>query len=384
MKIKFAVKIKESATVGINSLAMERIKKGERVFKLNVGEPKIDLTASVRNAIISKIKKEGKVLYPPVAGFIELREEAVKWMNEEYGCDFKRQNCIVTNGGKLGIFLTLQSLLNKGDEVLLPCPFWVSYPDLVRLFGGRVKIIKTNEQNGWKINANDVLKFAGKKTKILISNSANNPTGAVYRRSELKEILSAAKKKNLIVISDEVYSGLVYNGRFSSAGEFKEFKENTIIIQSCSKNFAMTGLRVGFVFAPENVIKILTSLLSQSTSGADSLAQWAALAALEHRQEIIGNIKNEMDKRRKLFVNEFNKTFKVNLKFPESGIYSFIPIKHFGSSEKSSIKFCEQVFKKLGVAMVPGIAFGMEGYVRCSFGEEEEEIKKAIQKLAIL
>ena len=382
MKNIFAVKIKPSPTVVINSLALGKIQKGERLLRLNVGEPKIEIPYTVKQAIIKAVKA-GKTLYPPVAGLPELRTQASEWINKNYHASYEVENTLVTNGGKLGIFLTLQALLKKDEEVIVAAPFWVSYPAQTKLFNGKLRVIQTKPEQGWKISAQDVIKIAGKKARILILNNANNPTGAVYTRKELKKILLAAKKKNLTVISDEVYSSLVYGRKkFVSAGSFRQFQDRVIVVQSCSKNFALPGLRVGFVFAPKEMIKVLTSLLGQSTSGADTLAQWAALAALKNSGKITSRIKKQMENRRKVFFQEFQRNFGVKLTLPDSSIYAFVPISAFGAKEKSSMKFCREVLQKTNVVMVPGTAFGREGYVRCSFGEKTEVIREALGQLA--
>lgn len=377
-----AQKVKISETVRINSLVLHRQKQGKAVFNLGAGEPVLDTPELIKRAAEQALR-ENKTLYPPVAGIPELRKLAAHWMNNKYRTHFKPDNVLVTNGGKLGLYLIFQSLLKQGDEVLLNSPYWVSYPGIVKLFGGKPKILRTTEAGGWKITPNCLKKACGKKTKILILNNANNPTGILYSKSELKGILKVAAEKKLTVISDEVYSGLIYGkNKFYSCASFGRLSKNSMVIQSCSKNFAMTGWRVGFVFAESQMVKILTGLLSQSTSGVTTISQWAAVAALKYPQKFTLPLKNELRKRRDVLVAELNKAFGLSLKRPESSLYLFVKMGDLGAKKISSMEFCKGLLEKTGVALIPGSACGQEGYIRFSFGSKPEVLKKAIKILA--
>ena len=374
-------KIAASETVKINSLALERIRRGDKIFNLSVGEPVLPLPIVIKKSITAAMK-ENKTLYPPVSGIGELREASARWMNKLYGTNLIAENTLVVNGGKFGIFLLLQALLRPGDEVLIPAPYWVSYPDMVKLFNGAPKIIRTALRSDWKISEKDILKYASRKSKILIINNGNNPTGSIYTRGELDRILTAAKKADLFVISDEVYSGLVYDDRqYVSCAEFTR-GPRMAVIQSCSKNFAMSGLRIGFVFAEKQIIETLSAFMSQSTSGVATLSQWAALAALDNAGKITAKINETMKKRRDTFVKTFNLSFKKSLIPPPAGLYCFIPLSALSWDGKNSARFCQEAMKKTGVALVPGSAFGQEGYVRFSFGETSEVINQGIRALS--
>ncbi|HBU07048.1 MAG TPA: aspartate aminotransferase [Candidatus Magasanikbacteria bacterium] len=376
------IKIEPSATVAINSLALQKKQAGERVYNLSVGEPMINTPEVIKSAA-TKALAENKTHYPPVSGLVELKNEAVTWFNKNFQANYNNNEVLVTAGGKFGIYLGLQSLVKTGDEVLIISPYWVSYPEMVKIFDGSPKIVETSEKNDWKVSISDLQKQVSNKTKILILNNAGNPTGVLYNKEEIAKILEFAKENNLVIISDEVYSGLVYDNQvFFSCASFTDYKDRLVVIQSCSKNLAMTGWRVGFVFAPVEVIKILTNLTSQSTSGVTSISQYSALAGLENIDMISVEINSEMQKRRDFFVNTFNKLFKTNLQAPASALYCFISMSAFGIDEIDSIKFCERVLSEANVAMVPGIAFGKEGYVRCSFGENIQELDQALLKLA--
>lgn len=373
--------LKPSETVLINSMVLQRRHEGKPVFSLGAGEPVLDTPRAIKQAANAALR-QNKTLYPPVAGIPELRTLAAAWMNKSYGAEFKADNILVTNGGKLGLYLIFQALLKVGDEVLLPVPYWVSYPSIVKLFGGRVKTIKTSIDNNWKITPEQLRRACGKASRILILNSANNPTGALYDKQELREILAVAQQKNLTVISDEVYSGLVYDGnKFFSCAAFREFRKNVIVIQSCSKNFAMTGWRVGFVMADVPLIKILTNLLSQSTSGVTTISQWAAVAALKNPQKFTAPIRLELQKRRDALLAALSHDFRRVFARPQSSLYLFLAMRELGIKNISSTEFCLKLLQRSGVALIPGSACGQEGYVRLSFGSKQEVIRQAVKVL---
>lgn len=373
------LKINSSATVSLSGLILQKKAAGEKIFNLGVGEPMVNTPEGIKRAA-KKALSLNQTHYPPAFGLAKLRESAARWSNESFGSNFKKSNALVVSGAKFGLYLTLQAILKPGDEALIPRPYWVSYPSIIKLFGGKSVFLPTSKKTGWKITAPDILKRAGKKTKILILNNACNPTGTLYGKKEMGDILSAAAKKNLIVISDEVYSGLVYGkNKFISCSSFKEHQSRVIVINSCSKNFAMTGWRIGFLFGPEKLISLAGSLTSQSTSGVNTISQWAALNALANSKKYAKRVKDEMQKRRDVFFKTFNRLFKAGLKPAQSSLYAFLPLKTLGVKNKNSAAFCERLFQQTNVAVVPGAAFGQEGYLRFSFGEEPKVLVKGLK-----
>jgi aspartate/methionine/tyrosine aminotransferase len=380
MKDFYVLKVPPSETLAINALAQAKKKAGETVYNLSAGEPMIPAPREVLKAA-EKALKENKTHYPPAAGIPELRAAASKWMNDRYGSTYATEETVVVNGGKLGLYLLFQALLKPGDELLVIAPYWVSYPNIATFFGGVSKFIKTDPKKNWKVIPQDIEKAAGPKTKLLILNNGGNPTGTLYSKKEIKAILEVAAKKNLLVISDEVYSTLVYDkGIFVSCAEFPEYKDMLIVVESCSKSLTVTGLRVGFVFAPKKIITSLSGLLSQSTSGVTTISQYAALGGLAKMKTIAPKITKIMQKRRDALVGEFNKVFKIKLLMPQSGLYAFVPLSALGW-KGSSGEFCEQAIQEANVASVPGSAFGQESYVRFSFGEEEKMLKAGVRVL---
>lgn len=382
MKFASLMTSEPSATMAINSLALQKKAAGERVYNLAAGEPMVATDPKVIEAATRAMNK-GKTHYPPVAGIPELRAAASKWMNENYQTNFSSAECLVTAGGKFGLFALCQALLNPGDEVLIVAPYWVSYPSMVKMFGGVSKFINTKESLGWRVTIKDLAKAVTSKTKIIFFNNGSNPTGVLYSLDEIKEILAFAKEHDLLVVSDEVYSGLVYDDEeFVSCGSFPEYRERVVIVQSCSKHFAMTGWRVGFVLGPENLIKILATIQGQSTSGAASISQWAAVAAFVEAGAIVPRVREVMQKRRDFFLKTFEKLFSTKINTPSSGLYFFVPLKKLGSAEKDSAIFCRHILEVGNIAIVPGVAFGEESYARFSFGASEEELGEALGALA--
>lgn len=376
------IHLEDSATVTINSLAQQKINSGMEIYNFSVGEPKLPIHPLLHTAAIEAME-ENKAFYPPISGIPELRYSATKWMNDLYGCSYHPKNCLVVNGGKLGIYLLLQLLLKKDDEVIIASPYWVSYPTITQLFGGVPVIVETHEHENWKLTPDKIKNACTNKSKILIINNGANPTGTLYSKQELEEILKIAKQYNLLVLSDEVYSGLTYdNNDYISCGSFDAYQDNVIVIQSCSKNFSMTGWRVGFVFGNENIIKQLTTLLSQSTSGVTTISQWVAISALRNEKIINSSVNQEMQKRRDIMVQELNKHLQISLKAPPSSLYIFISLKDLRIKNISSSEFCKQVLQDANIALVPGSAFGKEGYIRLSFSGDTQDLIMGVKALS--
>lgn len=373
--------IKESATLKINSIANKKKKSGEKVYNFSVGEPIVDNDAFVVQETIEALKTK-RAGYPPSTGLGELLDLSASWMNENYDCHYDSKEAMITCGGKYGIFLALQALLDAGDEVIVISPYWVSYPEMVKIFGGVAKICKTKADDDWKIDTSELNKLISLKTKAIIINNASNPTGHLFSREELEGVLRLAHEKGIFIISDEVYSGLVYDdNQFISSGEFSEFKDKLIIIQSCSKNFAMTGWRVGIIFGPVEVIKCLSVLQSQSITNTSIVSQWAAIGAFRHAAEITSKIKDTIQARRDCFVKVFNELFPGKIIAPRSALYCFVSLADLGVSEKSADELSVELIEKANIALTPGGSFGEDGYVRFSFGVGEDEIKEGLAAL---
>ncbi len=364
-----------SPTVAISSKAYEMRKAGIHIYNFSAGDPILPNHPAILAAAQEVLHQEMSP-YAPVAGLPELRKAAAEWMNRRYTSQYNSDETLVTAGGKFGIYAAIHMLVEPQDEVLIIAPYWVSYPEIVQLAQGVPKILSTSEATQWKISAEDLRLHLTKRTKVLILNNGCNPTGALYSKKEIEDILALAKSANIMVISDEVYSELVFDGHlYTSCAAFPEYTSHVIIIESCSKNFGMAGWRVGFAFGPEKIIKNMNALQSQSTTGCAFISQKAALGALLQADVVAEYVRQEMGKRRQRFFETYNRLFFKKAQANPAALYFFTKVKG------NSAKVCEEILTKSCVALVPGIGFGMEGYVRFAFSEEESEIIKGLTAL---
>lgn len=370
-----------SPTMRISAIAAKKRMQGEQVYSFAAGDPVLENHPAILERAIRSTKKKS-FPYAPVEGIVELRKLAAEWINATCRTQYSKENVSVTCGGKFGLFALIYSLLGFQDEVLIPAPYWVSYPDIVKMAGGVPKIIATTEENGWKMAPKNLVKQITKHSKMLILNNACNPTGVLYTKQELSEILSVAKDFGLTIISDEVYSGLVYEPPgFISCGSFSEYEDRVIIVQSCSKNFGMTGWRVGFVVGDIQVIARLAMLQSQSTTGVSLISQWAAVGALENADLVNSYVKEAMKIRRDLFMETYKNLFSTPIGEIKSALYAFPSLESMGIKEMSSADLCHNLIDSFNIALVPGCAFGKEGYLRLAFSELEDHIYQGLHQL---
>lgn len=385
-------KLKASATVLINTLAQSKKAAGIRVYNLSVGEPKMTTPEVVRQGAI-KFVEVGDIPYPSPAGLNELRSAAANWMNQSYVTNYKAEECIITTGGKFAIYLMLQYLCGsnsplKADptdkiSVIIQAPYWVSYPSITKIMDANPVIVNSTEAGGWKLTP-EMLKAAyTPECKILMLNNGVNPTGIIYTRSEMQALMATANELGLLVISDEVYSALVYtDDEYVSCGSFPEYKDNTIVIQSASKSFAMTGWRVGFLFARKDLIDVMSALSTQSTTGVSLICQHGALAAFKNAEQINAWVRDTMKVRRDIFVDSFRKHFGIQLEYPKATLYVFASLASLGVKNLNDEEFCIRALEEANVATVPGSAFGQPGYVRFSYGADEGDLDGGLENLA--
>lgn len=380
MQFSSFLHIEASPTVAINSAALALKAAGVRVYNLSAGEPLVPMFAAVAEAA-TRAMQHDKHYYAPVNGIPELRAAMVGWVNQQFGSTFRSEHCVVTCGGKFGLYAVCQALVEPGVEALVIAPYWVSYSEMVKMFGGVARVVATDEARGWKVRIDDLKKAITPQTKFLFLNNGGNPTGVVYTREEIAAILSLAKQHNLVVISDEVYAGLTFDGAFVSCGSFPEYADRVVVIQSCSKHFGMTGWRVGFVMGPPELIKLVSVIQSQSTTGTSSISQWAALGAIEHAGEIVPTINAAIRERRDVFVQTFSKLFSP-ITAPAAGLYCFVSLEKLGVKNEDDVLFCKRLLQEGHVATVPGSAFGQPGFVRFSFGAKTDELVAGLQAVA--
>lgn len=381
MQIIFRNVVAPSSIVNINALVLEKKAAGERVYNASIGEPVLPphpiIVAAATEALAA-----GKTLYAPAAGIPELRAAASDWLNRTYHTDYTPANILATAGGKFGLYALCRTLLAPGDETILVAPYWVTYPGLITMTGATVNPIVTQEQHGWKLTPEVLRTHITQKTRMIFFNNGANPTGVVYSAAEIRALIAVAQEHEVVFVSDEVYSGLTYEGEFVSAGSFSEFKDCVVVIQSCSKHFAMTGWRVGFVCGDARLIQALANLQGQCTIGAASIAQWAAVAALNHAEQIISETRAVLQRRRDALMRALMQAFNKNFVVPAAALYFFVSLADLGVTETDSLAWCERVLREANVALVPGSAFGLEGYVRFAFGNSEEELVGAVEALA--
>jgi aspartate aminotransferase len=376
-------KIKPSATLAINAKAIELKKRGVDVLKFGTGEPDFDTPENIKDAA-KKALDEGFTKYTATTGIPELKEAICRKLKKDNGIECDISNVIVTNGGKQALFNFFMAVLNKGDEVIIPSPYWVSYSDIVALCEGIPAFVDT-VSNNFKLTAKMVESAITPRTKVLILNSPNNPTGMTIEKKEVEHIAELAIRHNFYVISDEVYERFLYDGKkmFSIAG-ISEMKNLAFTVNAVSKTYSMTGWRIGYIAGPPDVIKAMGDLQSHSTSNPCSIAQKAALEAITGPQDSVKRMADEFKKRRDYVYREMNKIPGFRLIKPEGAFYIFPDVSGaFTDKMNDSFKFAGFLMEKARVAVVPGGAFGKEGdnFIRFSYASSMDDIKEGIKRI---
>ena len=384
---KLISSLSESETIAMTRKSNELRAKGTDVISMSLGEPDFSTPEHIKDAARKAID-DNITHYAPVAGFPELRDSIVKKFKRENNLTYKPENIMVSNGAKHSITNILLALLNPGDEVILPAPYWVSYREMVKLAGGVNKIIKTDIQHDFKISPEQLERSITSKTKILILNSPSNPSGSVYSEDELRALAEVIKRhRNLFVISDEVYEHILYEGKHFSMAQINDIKEQVIVVNSVSKSFAMTGWRIGYMAGPEWLIKACTNLQGQVTSGANSIAQMAATAALNGPDDDTVRMKNIFRKRRDILVTAFERINGMKVMNPLGAFYLFPDVSRLfnktfnGRTVKNSEDLSWYLLDEAHVATVPGSAFGSPECIRLSYATSDENIKKAVERI---
>jgi len=374
-------KLAPSVTLAITALANELKAQGKDILSFSAGEPDFDTPAIVKNAAIKAIN-DGKTKYTAVEGIKELKQAIASKLKRDHNLDYSIDKIVVSNGAKHSLFNLAQALIDDGDEVIIPSPYWVTYPELVVYSGGVPVFIETDETTEFKITPEQLKKVITKKTKILMLNSPSNPTGAIYSKDELLALGEVLKGSDIIVISDEMYEKLSYKGKkFTATAEVSEDLYNrTITVNGLSKSVAMTGWRFGYLAVPDvKVAKAITKLQGQATSNINSITQYAAIPALlGEADKDIEMMRVEFEKRKDFAVKAINSIKNLSCYDPDGAFYLFINIKEFSND---SMKFCSDLLESKGVALVPGLAFGMEGYARLSFATSMKALEDGINRI---
>jgi aspartate aminotransferase len=378
-------RIQVSPTAVVISAAEQLKAKGVDIADFGPGEPDFPTPEHIKKAAIRAIE-ENRTKYTPTAGIMPLREAIVAWHNRELGSSYNAKECVVNVGGKHSIFNTMCVLVENGDEVIVPAPYWVSYPDIIKYAGGTPLIVQTRQEDGFSAKAAAIEKAITPKTKMVIINSPSNPTGGVVDGEEFERILAVCKKHNVWLMGDECYSHFVYEPHkpFSIASA-KDSKDRVIIIGSVSKTFAMTGWRIGYTLAPEPLIQAIVKIQSQSTSNPTSIAQYAALEAMRGSMETVPVMLAEYARRRKRIVEGLREIPGVTCEWPGGAFYAFPNVSALLNEEHALAKSCTELAKKLldeaHVALVPGEAFGAPGFLRLSYATSIERIEEGLRRL---
>ena len=378
-------RIKPSPTIAVTQKARELRAAGKDVIGLGAGEPDFDTPDNIKKAAIKAIKS-GDTKYTAVDGTPALKKAIVSKFKRENKLNYSIDQITVGTGGKQVLYNAFMATLNKGDEVIIPAPFWVSYPDMVLLAGGKPKIVKCTEQEGFKLTAKKLKKAISKKTKWVILNSPSNPTGAGYSKKEIQELAKILiKNKNVYILSDDIYEHVKYdNFNFFTIAQISKLKNRTLTMNGVSKSYAMTGWRIGYAAGPEDIIKAIRKIQSQSTSNPSSISQAAAVEALNGTQGFIKKRSNAFKQRRDFVVKSLNNIKGISCLTPNGAFYVFPSCKGLLNKKtklKTDTDFVQKLLEKSNVAVVQGSAFGLDGYFRISYATSMKNLKKAMERI---
>lgn len=382
--MKFAKRMENlspSVTMAITALGRELQAQGRDILSFSAGEPDFDTPEIIKEAAIEAIRA-GHTKYTAVEGITETKKAIITKLKKDHDLDYKPEHIVISNGAKHSLFNLFQVLLNDGDEVIIPAPYWVTYPEQVKYSGGEPVFIETDDSTNFKITAEQLKAAITPRTVALLLNSPSNPTGAIYSKEELTAIAEVLKGTDILVLSDEMYEKIIYDGKtFTTCAEISEdMFERTVTINGLSKAVAMTGWRFGYVATPNvKLVKAMVNLQGQCTSNINSITQHASILALEGKaDETIEMMRAEFEKRRNLAVEAFNAIKGLSCVVPEGAFYLFVNIQN---ATNDSMKFCSELLEQEGVAVVPGLAFGTEGYFRFSFATDVKSIQDGIARI---
>ena len=386
---KKAGNISPSITLGITAKANELKSQGIDVVSFGAGEPDFNTPENIIEAAI-KAMKDGKTKYTPAGGILQLKETICNKFKNDNNLEYKPSQIIVSTGAKQSLANTFMAILNPGDEVLIPVPYWVSYPELVKLADGVPVFVNTDEKDNYKYTIESLNSALTSKTKAILLNSPNNPTGTIYNKEELVEIAEFAKENDLIIISDEIYEKLIYDGNehISIASLSQDAYERTIVINGVSKTYAMTGWRLGYAAASEQIVKHMTSIQSHMTSNVNTIAQYASIEALNGPIEDLKNMVKEFESRRNFMIEKLNSIDGISIIKPNGAFYIMVNISEYlntslnGIKISNSLDFAKVLLEEEKVAVIPGSGFGLDNYVRPSYATSKEIIGKGIERIS--
>lgn len=383
-----ANRIQPSATLAITAKEKALKAQGVDVVGFGAGEPDFDSPDYVKEAAVEAIKK-GYTKYTPVGGIDQLKDAIIERMKQDYGFGYEKAELVVSCGAKHTLFNLTQAIIESGDEVIIPAPYWVSYPEQVTFAEGTPVILETREEDGFRIDPDELKKLITPKTRALVLNYPSNPTGVTYSEAELRAIVDVAMAAGITIISDEIYDKIIYDGAkhtpVASLGE--DVKKATILVNGASKTYSMTGWRIGFAAGDKDVIKAMANIQGQSTSNPTSIAQWAAVSAYASPQDLITQRTAEFEKRKDYIVDRLNSIPGIKCVSPRGAFYAFPNVsacygKSFnGKAIGSSLDFTGFLLDEAKVAVVPGDSFGADSNVRISFATSMENIVKGMDRI---
>jgi aspartate aminotransferase len=383
-------RVQPSATLGLTQQARELARAGRDIIMLSAGEPDFDTPQHVKDAAI-RAMAEGKTKYTNVDGIPELKEAVAKKFKRDNGMDVTATDCFVGSGGKQIIFNALMATLNPGDEVIIPVPFWVSYPEIVRLCGATPVYASATEQTGFKLRAEALEEAITPATKWLILNTPSNPSGAAYKADELRELADVLlRHPHVHILTDDIYEALVYDGgAFATiAGVEPQLMDRTLTMNGVSKSHAMTGWRIGYCAGPRPLLAAMFKLQGQSTTNASSISQWAAVEALNGPQDFLDGWRSVFQRRRDLVVNGLNAANGLRCLSPEGAFYVLPACRELfgmqtrgGRTLQTSEDFVSALLEETGVALVHGSAFGLEGHFRLSYAAADTQLEEAVSRI---
>jgi aspartate aminotransferase len=374
-------RVKPSATLEITAKAKALRAQGREIINFGAGEPDFDTPEHIKEAL-RKALDEGFIYYTPAAGIPELREAVAEKLERENKISYDPEGeVVITPGAKMALYAAIMALVNPGDEVVIPSPWWVSYVPMVQLADGKPVFVPTYEEDEFRLLSDAVAEKVTRKTKLLILNSPNNPTGAVLSREDLKGIAEVCEDHDIFIISDEIYEYIIYDdAEHVSIASLGNMKERVVTVNGLSKAYSMTGWRVGYAAGPREVIKAMTRLQAHSVSNVTSFVQKAAVAALRGPSDEVERMVKAFDERRRYIVSELRSIPGVSCVMPRGAFYAFA---NFSAYEKDSFKLANYLLEEAGVAVVPGAAFGEEGegYIRLSYATSMENIKAGMERI---
>lgn len=380
-------RIKESLTIGMAKKARELKAQGKDVISLSLGEPDFDTPQHIKDAAIHAIDS-GKTKYTPVGGIPELKSAICSKFQHDYNLEVTPANVMVSTGAKQCIMNAILSLVDHGEEVIIPLPYWVSYSEMVNFAGGKSVFIPSKFEEGFAIDIEAMERSINDKTRVILFSSPNNPAGSSLSYDQLKQIADIVKKHpKITVISDEIYEHITFDGKHTTISQFDGISDQLIIVNGVSKGFAMTGWRIGYMVGPKELISACDKLQGQFTSGANSIAQWAAAEAISGDMKPTQNMLNTFRKRRDMMVELLSEIPSVETDTPKGAFYLFPKVSSFygkefgGRTINDSLDFCDYILNTALVSLVPGVAFGMDEHVRISYASSEEELREAMKRI---